>query len=667
MLLLNSCKGRGPRSLTFNERQMQMASLSKDKSGNRTIQFVAGDRKRRSIRLGKMPQKAAETIKAKVESLNAAAISQTSWDAETAAWVGKLESLLYDKLAKVGLLPVRAAAEKSTLGAFLEAYIKGRSDVKGSTAIAYEQTRRCLVEYFGAVKALGEISSGDADDWRRWMMAGEVRADGTVVRKKLGDNTVRRRCGFARQFFRAAVRKRLIAENPFGEMKGVSIRSNRARDHFIPREDAAKVLDHCPDTQWKLLFALSRFGGLRCPSEHLALRWIDVDWTNGRMTVRSPKTEHHEGGDSRVIPIFPELRPYLEDAWELAKDDVRAMLPEDRTKAHVITRYRDANSNLRTQLERIIAKAGLKTWPKLFQNLRATRATELAAEYPAHVAAEWLGHSTMVAQKHYWRVTDADFEKAASQPAEAVQKAVQSAPVSDGQEKYGEAGDSENCENSEKTDVLVGSRVDSNHRLSACKAAALAAEPRDHRAETEGIEPPTLAGSCFQDSVLDQPDSLLRASIKQQRPESNGRLLVQSESCEPLHYAATCTAHLKAGSRRIERRLTGSEPVVRPLHQEPIRAGGIEPPPSVWKTDMLPLHHTRVEQAAEAGIEPAGDVLNRHAQLPAVAPPQRVCAAGFEPAISTSQASRDDHLHYAQSNSKASSGSRTRTSAMARQ
>lgn len=29
------------------------------------------------------------------------------------------------------------------------------------------------------------------------------------------------------------------------------------------------------------------------------------------------------------------------------------------------------------------------------------------------------------------------------------------------------------------------------------------------KAETEGIEPPTLAGSCFQDSVLDQPDSLL--------------------------------------------------------------------------------------------------------------------------------------------------------------
>ena len=417
-----------------------MASLSKDKSGNRTIQFVAGDRKRRSIRLGKMPQKAAETIKAKVESLSAAAISQTSWDAETAAWVGKLESLLYDKLAKVGLLPVRAAAEKSTLGAFLEAYITGRSDVKGTTESNYRQTKRCLVEYFGAQKPLADVTSGDADEWRRWMVAGEVRADGAVVRKKLGDNTVRRRCGFARQFFRAAMRKRLITENPFGEMKGVSIRSNRSRDYFLPREDAAKVLDACPDVQWQLLFALSRYGGLRCPSEHLALKWVDVDWVNGRMTVRSPKTEHHEGQEFRVIPIFPELRPHLEDAWELAKDVVLALAPEDRAKAHVITRYRDANSNLRTQLERIIAKAGLKPWPKLFQNLRATRATELAAEYPSHVAAEWLGHSTMVAQKHYWRVTDADFAKASAVPEEPVQNPVQSASVSDG---IGESVDAE--------------------------------------------------------------------------------------------------------------------------------------------------------------------------------------------------------------------------------
>jgi len=383
-----------------------MASVSRDKNGNRTIQFVAGDRKRRSIRLGKMNQKAVDAIKAKVEALNAAAVAGISWDRETADWVAGRDATLYDKLSVVGLVPKRAAADRVTLAAFLDAYVKGRSDVKRSTATVYGHTRRCLVEYFGADKPLGEITLADADEWRRWL----------TTKHKLADNTVRRRCGIARQFMRAAQRKRLIAENPFADLKGVAVRSNRSRDHFVSREDAAKVLDACPDAEWRLIFALSRYGGLRCPSEHLELRLSDIDWAGGRIKVRSSKTAHHEGKDSRLVPIFPELRPYLEAVWFAAEPGTE----------YLITRYRESNVNLRSRLLDIIWAAGLKEWPKLFQNLRASRATELAAEFPGHVAAEWLGHSTLVAQKHYWQTTDADFDRAVAKPTGALHKPVQS-------------------------------------------------------------------------------------------------------------------------------------------------------------------------------------------------------------------------------------------------
>ena len=90
---------------------------------------------------------------------------------------------------------------------------------------------------------------------------------------------------------------------------------------------------------------------------------------------------------------------------------------------HVVTRYRAENTKLRTQLERIIRRAGLEPWPKLLQNLRASRATELANEFPAHVVAAWLGHLTLVANKHYGQVTDDDFAKAAGADAEAAQPA----------------------------------------------------------------------------------------------------------------------------------------------------------------------------------------------------------------------------------------------------
>jgi hypothetical protein len=59
-----------------------------------------------------------------------------------------------------------------------------------------------------------------------------------------------------------------------------------------------------------------------------------------------------------------------------------------------------------------------------------------------------------------------------------------------------------------------------------------------------------------------------------------------------------------------------------------IAAVGIEPTPTASKAVMLTFTPRRNQQAlaraeaAETGIEPAGNVFNRHAQLPTVAPPQ---------------------------------------------
>jgi integrase len=73
-----------------------------------------------------------------------------------------------------------------------------------------------------------------------------------------------------------------------------------------------RAIEHAPNDTWKLLISLSRFAGLRVPSEALSLRWQDVDWERQRLTIPSPKTEYLAGRGYRVIPLFPELRPYLE-------------------------------------------------------------------------------------------------------------------------------------------------------------------------------------------------------------------------------------------------------------------------------------------------------------------------------------------------------------------
>jgi hypothetical protein len=68
---------------------------------------------------------------------------------------------------------------------------------------------------------------------------------------------------------------------------------------------------------------------------------------------------------------------------------------------------------------RILKRAGLKPWPKLFHNLRASRETELAAIHPLHTVCEWIGNSARIASAHYLQVTEADFERASRTGAES--------------------------------------------------------------------------------------------------------------------------------------------------------------------------------------------------------------------------------------------------------
>ncbi len=413
-----------------------MASISRDPNGFRRIHFADKDGKRKTVRLGKACQHLAEEIKVKVEALNAATIAGFAIDDEASKWLSRIGDKLHAKLAAVGLVAPRdppQARKQACLGEWLETYIAGRTDIKPNTRRNLEAAKARLVEFFGKEKELSEITEGDADTWIIWLRG--RYASGTAGR------TVRR----AKQFFRAAVRRKIIAENPFADAKAPS-QINEARKFFVSVETAHKVLDACPDAEWRLLFALSRFGGLRCPSEHLALKWADVDWERSRFRINSPKTEHLDGSGVRWVPIFPELRPYLEEAFDLAPEGA----------VYVIHRYRDPKQNLRTQLNRIIRRAGLEPWPKLFHNLRASRETELAKVYPIHVVCAWIGNTARIAAKHYLQVTEDYFTLAggksgAKSGAREAQVPTQqpSAPIRTDSQESTEADDG-------REDMLVG-------------------------------------------------------------------------------------------------------------------------------------------------------------------------------------------------------------------
>ena len=369
-----------------------MASLHKVQQHGRTVfrvGFYDVDGNRRFIRLGAISKKTAESIQLHVGQLADCMNAGQLPDKSHFEWASRISQDLSDKLAAAGLLPKR---ESGVLGAFLQAYIDGRLNSKPRTVNNLGQAKGFLVKFFGENKKLREISEGDVLDFREWIFS------------QVGENTARRHLGRAKQFFRYAAKKKLVSSSPFGDLAGVQVQENRERDYFVTREDAAKVLEACPNAQWRLLFALCRFQGMRCPSELTLLQWQNIDWAESTMTIHSPKTEHHAGKEMRTAPIFPEVLPLLREAFEASAEGDTWVLPI----------CRDDEVNLRTQLKRIIVRAGIKPWPKLFVNLRATCATELADNFPDHVCNTWMGHSKKIANKHYRQVTAEHLAKAKS-------------------------------------------------------------------------------------------------------------------------------------------------------------------------------------------------------------------------------------------------------------
>jgi integrase len=371
--------------------ELRMASISKQPNGRKMIQFIHPvDKKRKSIRLGKVSMKQAEGFKTHLEKLVAAMITGHPPDDPTATWASKLSPELQESLANHGLMK---ATESVTLEPFVGDWIGRRSDVKKSSKKVYGRAQKWLVKYFMEDRELSAITVGDAQEWRQFML------------KNLAENTVRKMASVAKQIFSHAVDKGHLKKNPFSKL-ATAVKENRKRDHFVKREVIYGVIDACPSSEWKLVAALARFGGLRTPSEPFALKWSDINWEKDKIVVHSPKTEHHEGGNCRIIPLFPELKPYLEQCFEEAQEG----------SVYVVEGLRKGCGNIGPQFGKIIKRAGLKPWPKVFHNLRASRETELADEYPIQVVCDWIGNSPQVASRHYLQTTEEHFRKAMHNP-----------------------------------------------------------------------------------------------------------------------------------------------------------------------------------------------------------------------------------------------------------
>jgi hypothetical protein len=379
-----------------------MAYLRKKKGARGTtweVLFYVASPKRHTVRLGRANERIANTAKIRIEALVAAKVAGHSLDAETAAWVACLHDVIHQRVAQAGLVEQRSRSKQDDpsaprLARHIEKYIASRAKLKPNTLRNYETTKRLLTEYFGNERLLRSIHTGHAKDYREWLVS------------KYSPATVSREIKRARQFFEYAKDCRVIDENPFAKVKAGS-QKNTKRKHFVDPGAIEKVLAACADNNWRLVIVLTRFCGLRIPSEVSRLKWGDIDWHSRRIMIRVPKKEHLDGHEMRFVPIFAEVEPYLRQAFDEAPAGSVHVLPERFHREGYVY----------AGILRAIERAGVTRWPKLLVNLRASRETELMKQDPAHLVHAWIGNSEKVAEDHYLMPTDEDFLRAASRPS----------------------------------------------------------------------------------------------------------------------------------------------------------------------------------------------------------------------------------------------------------
>ena len=110
--------------------------------------------------------------------------------------------------------------------------------------------------------------------------------------------------------------------------------------------------------------------------------------------------------------MFARLRPYLEEAWAQAAEGQVNVIPENLYLPASKGPHGWINCNLRTTFKKIVKRAGLTPWPRLFHNLRASCESDLAREYPITTVCRWIGNTVAIADRHYIQVTDDDFRRA---------------------------------------------------------------------------------------------------------------------------------------------------------------------------------------------------------------------------------------------------------------
>lgn len=355
-----------------------------------------GDGKRPSVYLGRCSNGTYSEIKIHLDRLQAALRFGSQVPDATNAWLTSIDAVFHAKISTAGLCVsrVKSAPGDEPVVQFVPRYIARRSDVGERTRVNLRQAEAKLSEFFGPAKSMASVTLADGKAFRQWLEGqGYALATISMYIKK------------ARQFFGHAVDDEILPRNPFRKVQAGS-QVNAANMRYVSAATVERVMA-VADPAYRLVLALARYAGLRCPSELLQLRWDDVRWDEHWLHVLSDKTKK-QAKPERFPPLCGRLKAVLREAFAGVDDVQSRVLP-----------FLDKSSNLRTQVRRLCKRAGVEPWPKPLQNLRLSCETDWLDSDGVALACKWSGNTPEVAMKHYHLVREKDYQRVADRGAES--------------------------------------------------------------------------------------------------------------------------------------------------------------------------------------------------------------------------------------------------------
>ena len=298
-------------------------------------------------------------------------------------WVNGLSDDVHAKLASDGYLEPRVIV--GTLKDLTDHFLNGEEaqSKKDSTLRSRQTMVKRWHAFFGSRRNVADFTTNDAKRYAAY------HAD------KYAPATWGREIRSLKSIFQYAVEDLdWIKKNPFRKLKGAS-QANKDDLHEVTLEETKLIFDECPTAEMRLILCLARFGGLRV-SELAVLEWDGVNYDRNTLTVNVPKKTHkkeQEKGEfeTRVIPLWPEIRQAFEEYWETLPDGASNLVfPNCPTGQALTSRFR-----------KILKRAGVPMWGNFFKSMRATRDTELRRRFPEYQVNHWIGHTQDVAERHY--------------------------------------------------------------------------------------------------------------------------------------------------------------------------------------------------------------------------------------------------------------------------